>query len=84
MVDPPGQDRNSLVLMTWNASRLLSSGRELALSNLLVSSAVDIATVTECEMPETANNFAVAGYTTFHPLVPEGKVKDEGHHLNQE
>jgi hypothetical protein len=61
--------------MTWNASRLLSSGRELALSNLLISSSVDIATVTECEMPETANNFAVAGYTTFHPLVPKGKSK---------
>jgi hypothetical protein len=75
MVDPPGQDRKSLVLMTWNASRLLSSGRELALSNLLISSAVDIATVTECEMPETANDFAVAGYTTFHPLVPKGKSK---------
>jgi exonuclease III len=61
--------------MTWNASRLLSSGRELALTNLLVSSSVDIATVTECEMPETANDFAVAGYTTFHPLVPKGKSK---------
>jgi hypothetical protein len=31
--------------------------------------------VTECEMPETANDFAAAGYTTFHPLVPKGKSK---------
>jgi methyl coenzyme M reductase subunit C len=36
---------------------------------------VDIATVTECETPETANNFAVAGYKTFHPLIPKGKSK---------
>jgi hypothetical protein len=72
---PPKQDRNSLVLMTLNASRLLSSGRELALSNLLVSSSVDIATVTDCEMPEMANDFAVAGYKTFLPLVPKGKSK---------
>jgi hypothetical protein len=36
---------------------------------------VDIATLTECEMVETANNFAVAGYMTFLPLVPKGKSK---------
>jgi hypothetical protein len=69
------KDRNSLVLMTWNASRLLSLERELALTNLLVSSSVDIARVIECEMPETSNNFAVAGYTPFHPLFPKGKSK---------
>jgi hypothetical protein len=72
---PTNHDRKSLVLMTCNASRLLSSGRELALLNLLVSSAVDIATVTECKMAETANIFAVADYTTFLPLVPKGKSK---------
>jgi hypothetical protein len=37
--------------------------------------AVDIATVTECKMLETANDFAVVGYTTFFPLVPKGKSK---------
>jgi hypothetical protein len=31
--------------------------------------------VTECKMAETDNNFAVAGYTTFLPLVPKGKSK---------
>jgi hypothetical protein len=72
---PTNQDRKSLILMTWNASRLLSLGRELALLNLLISSAVDIATVTECKMVETANDFEVAGYTTFLPLVPKGKSK---------
>jgi hypothetical protein len=72
---PTNQNRKSLVLMTWNASRLLSSGRELALLNLLISSAVDIATVNKCVMAETANDFAVAGYTTFLPLVPKGKSK---------
>jgi hypothetical protein len=58
---PTNHKRKSLVLMTLNASRLLSLGRELALLNLLISSAVDIATVTECEMVETAYDFAVGG-----------------------
>jgi hypothetical protein len=30
---------------------------------------------TECEIPETVKDFAVAGYTTFFPKVPEGKSK---------
>jgi hypothetical protein len=58
---PTNHKRKSLVLMTLNASRLFSLGRELALLNLLISSAVDIATVTECEMVETAYDFAVGG-----------------------
>jgi hypothetical protein len=65
----------SLTLMTWNASRPLSSGRELALLHLLTSLDVDVATVTECEIPETVKDFALAGYTTFFPKVPEGKSK---------
>jgi methyl coenzyme M reductase subunit C len=65
----------SLTLMTWNASHLLSSGRKLALLHLLTSSDVDVATVTECEIPETVKDFAVAGYTTSFPKVPEGKSK---------
>jgi hypothetical protein len=36
----------SLTLMTWNASRLLSWGRELALLHLLTSLDVSVATVT--------------------------------------
>jgi hypothetical protein len=36
---------------------------------------VDVATVTWCEMTETAKDFAVAGYTTFFPKVPKGKSK---------
>jgi hypothetical protein len=36
---------------------------------------VDIATVTECKMTETAKDFTVAGYTTFFPKVPKGKSK---------
>jgi hypothetical protein len=69
---PKHQDKkSSLVLMTWNASRLLSSGRELALLHLLTSSAVDLATVTECKMIETAKDFAV------FPKVPKGKSKTQ-------
>jgi exonuclease III len=73
---PPRQDKkSSLILMTWNASRLLSLGRELALLHLLTTSAVNVATVTECKMTETAKDFAVDGYTSFFPKVPKGKSK---------
>jgi hypothetical protein len=73
---PPHQkQKSSLVLMTWNASCLLSSGRKLALLYLLTSLAVDVATVTECKMTETAKDFTVAGYTTFFPKVPKRKSK---------
>jgi hypothetical protein len=72
---PKHHDKKSLVLMTCNASCLLSSGRELSLLHLLTSSAVDVATVTECKMTETAKEFVVADYTTFLPKVPKVKSK---------
>ncbi len=37
--------------------------------NLLTSSNADIATITECEIPEGAGDFSVAGYTTFSPAL---------------
>jgi hypothetical protein len=75
---PKHQDKkSSLVLMTWNASCLLSLRRELALLHLLTSSAVHIATVTECELAKTAKDFVVAGYTSFFPMVPKGKSKTQ-------
>jgi hypothetical protein len=54
-------------LLTWNACRLLAGGRELALVNILTSTGVDVATITECEIPEGSREFSVAGYTTFLP-----------------
>jgi hypothetical protein len=54
-------------LLTWNACRLLAGGRELALVNILTSSGADVATITECEIPEATREFSVAGYTTFSP-----------------
>jgi hypothetical protein len=54
-------------LLTWNACRLLAGGRELALVNLLTSSGADVATNTECKIPEGSGEFSVAGYTTFAP-----------------
>jgi exonuclease III len=54
-------------LLTWNACRILARGRELALVNILTSSRADIATITECEIPEGSGEFSVAGYTTFSP-----------------
>jgi hypothetical protein len=59
--------RNSMKLLTWNACRLLAGGRELALVNLLQYTGVDVATITECNIPEGSGEFSVAGYTTFAP-----------------
>jgi hypothetical protein len=39
----------------------------LALINILTSSGADVATITECEIPEGSWEFSVAGYTTFSP-----------------
>jgi hypothetical protein len=58
---------NTMKLLTWNACRLLAGGRELALINILTSSGADVATITECEIPEGSREFSVAGYTTFLP-----------------
>jgi hypothetical protein len=38
----------SMKLLTWNACRLLASGREVALVRLLQSTGADIDTITEC------------------------------------
>jgi hypothetical protein len=54
-------------LLTWNACRLLAGGRELALVNLLTSTGADVATITECKIPEGSGEFSLAGYTTFAP-----------------
>ena len=58
---------DTMKLLTWNACRLLAGGRELALVNLLTSTGADVATITECEIPEGSGEFSVAGYTTFSP-----------------
>jgi hypothetical protein len=60
-------DGNSMKLLTWNACRLLAVGRQLALVNILQSTGADVATVTECEIPEGSGEISVAGYTTFAP-----------------
>jgi hypothetical protein len=52
--------KNSMKLLTWNACRLLSGGRELALVNLLTSTGADVATITECEIPEGSGEFSLA------------------------
>jgi exonuclease III len=58
---------NTMKLLTWNACRLLAGGRELALVNILMSSGADVATITECKIPEGSGEFSMAGYTTFSP-----------------
>jgi hypothetical protein len=42
-------------------------GQGVGLVNNLTSSGADIATITECEIPEGSGEFSVAGYTTFSP-----------------
>jgi hypothetical protein len=53
--------------MTWNAAGILRGSHELALINLLTASSVDIAIVTEVEIPHSSAPFAITGYTTFYP-----------------
>jgi hypothetical protein len=64
--------------MTWNASRL-SGSREHALSHLIEANKVDVAVVTDTDMPSTeASGFALEGFVTFSPLGSEflmGKYK---------
>ena len=59
--------------MTWNASNL-SRGvtKGLALQNLLSLNNIDVAIVTETELPSTASPYAVKGYTSFFPTVLQG------------
>jgi hypothetical protein len=59
--------RNSMKLLTWNACRLLAGGRELTLVNLQQSTGADLATITECEIPEGSGELSAAGYTMFAP-----------------
>jgi hypothetical protein len=54
--------------MTWNAERILRSGRELVLANLLTANNFDIMIVTETEIPAYLHgDFNVKGYTSYLP-----------------
>jgi hypothetical protein len=61
------EESSSMKLLTWNTCRLLAGGRELALVTLLQATGADIATISECKIPEGTGEFSVAGYTTFTP-----------------
>jgi hypothetical protein len=55
---------------------LLAGGRELALVNLFQATGADIATITECKIPEVSGEFSVACYTTFaRPPSAGGKTR---------
>ncbi len=64
-------------MITWNAANLLrGQTKELSLLHLLSTNKVDIAIITEAEMPETfAASFAVDGYTSFPAKARNGKVR---------
>jgi hypothetical protein len=52
--------------MTWNAEGILSSGRELALLNLLTANNVNVGIITETEIPSSGHwDFNVEGYNSF-------------------
>jgi hypothetical protein len=54
--------------MTWNSEGILCSGRELALSNLLVANDVNVMIITEAKIPAgSQGDFNVEGYTSFLP-----------------
>jgi hypothetical protein len=62
-----------LNILTWNAANLARGTKELALSHLLVTHNVDLAVITETELPApSAVVFSINGYTTYLPLVPPG------------
>jgi hypothetical protein len=62
-----------LNILTWNAANLARGTKELALSHLLVTHDVDVAVITETELPApSAVVFSINGYTTYLPLVPPG------------
>ena len=55
--------------MTWNAGNLARGGKELSLLHLLQANRVDVAIITEAELPEElAPVFSVTGCTSFLPL----------------
>jgi hypothetical protein len=55
--------------MTWNAERILSRGRELALLYLLTDNDVDVGIITETEIPTNSHgDFNVEGYHMFLPV----------------
>jgi exonuclease III len=58
--------------MTWNASNLTRGSKELALLNLLRDNSIDVAVVTETEVPEAHGAFDVSGYVSFLPLIGTG------------
>jgi hypothetical protein len=63
----------TLNILTWNAANLARGTKELALSHLLVSNNVDVAVITETELPApSAVVFSINGYTTYLPLVLPG------------
>jgi hypothetical protein len=66
------QPSAGLVCITWNAANLTQGSRELALINLLEETRVDIAIVTETELPSTSAEFKLSGYVTFSPIVASG------------
>jgi hypothetical protein len=63
---------NGLAFLNWNAENLTSGTKELALLDLLVVNNVDVAVVTEAEVPTYRGAFDVAGYVAFLPAVPNG------------
>jgi exonuclease III len=64
--------------MTWNAEGILSSGRKLALLNLVNDNDVDIRIITETKIPTSSHgDFNVEGYHTFLPVTHSELLKTD-------
>jgi hypothetical protein len=62
--------------LTWNSEGILSSGRELALLNLLNDNNVNVSIVMETEIPSSGHrDFHVEGYHSYLPLAPSELLK---------
>jgi hypothetical protein len=62
--------------MTWNSEGILSSGRELALLNLLNDNNVDVGIVTETEIPSSGHgDYNMEGLHSYLPLDPSELLK---------
>ena len=66
------------MIVTWNVANITrGASKEIAIHQLLVKNKVDVAALTEAELPQTtAKEYALQGYSAFFPPVSDrGKLR---------
>jgi hypothetical protein len=58
-----------LRILSWNCNGILHGTRELDLANLVMANDVDVAALSEAEVPASEAQFTLNSFTTFCPLV---------------